>query len=62
MKIKAAPGMTIRDPKTKKVIPEDGIEVREPLPTFWVKRLAVGDAVKVTEESPKPSAKKKEGA
>jgi hypothetical protein len=43
MFVKPAPGLKIRDPKSKLHIPESGAEVPEE--TFWIRRLADGDVV-----------------
>ncbi len=43
MKIQPAPGLLIRDPKTKRLLPEEGLEVKES--TFWLRRLKEGDVV-----------------
>jgi len=58
MKIKSAPGLKLRDPKTKMIIPESGIEIPEPPTGFWLKRLNAGDAVEVKQEVSKPASKK----
>lgn len=44
MLIKPAPGLRIRDPRSRLHIPELGIEVAEH-DTYWVRRLADGDVV-----------------
>lgn len=63
MKVKPAPGLKIRDPKTKKHISDEGHEVMEPISTFWHRRIQCGDVVKVDEASaPKPFSKKKDEA
>lgn len=50
MFIKASPGMRVRDPVTKRVLPEEGKEVPES--TFWIRRLQDGDVVIVPPEPP----------
>lgn len=46
MKLKpATPGMRIRDPLTKRHIPDAGIEV--PMSTYWVRRIRAGEVVEV---------------
>jgi hypothetical protein len=52
MFIKPAPGIQVRDPRSKLRIPETGIEVSA-TDTYWARRLADGDVV-VAE--PKPAA------
>lgn len=51
MKVKPAPGMTLRDPETYAIVPEEGIEVDDS-DLYWFRRLADGDAVKVDEAPP----------
>ncbi len=65
MKVKPSkPDLIVRDPKTRKPLPAEGIEVNI-LETYWHKRLVCGDVVEVNLESravQKPEkAKKKEG-
>lgn len=52
MFIKPAPGKTIRDPLSRLVISELGIEVAEH-DTYWIRRLADGDVVEA-KPAPKP--------
>ncbi len=62
MKIKPADGLKIRDPETKKHI-EEGHEIREPISTYWHRRIACGDVIVLKTEAPKSAPKaKKEGA
>ena len=42
--LKAAPGRRVVDPKTRRVIPEDGITVSR-TDVFWRRRLRMGDVV-----------------
>lgn len=39
-------GFTIRDPRTKRILPSEGKEVPEDF--FWVRRLRDGDVVRAT--------------
>lgn len=43
-------GLKLRDPKTGKPIPAEGILVRGPLDNFWHRRLKDGDVSIATEE------------
>lgn len=44
MRVKPAPGLSVRDPDTKKLLPEEGIEV--PADSIvWTKMLNDGDVV-----------------
>ena len=47
--LKSAPGIKIRDPQTKKYLPEDGALVE--MNTYWRRRTAAKDVVVV--EQPK---------
>lgn len=48
VKVKPAiPGQIIRDPHTKRVLPDDGAEM--PGTSFWIRRLRDGDVVLVTD-------------
>jgi hypothetical protein len=63
MLIKPAPGKSVRDPVTRLVIPEDGLEiVGAEHDLYWVRRLADGDVVeaKPTTATKAPAAKAKE--
>jgi hypothetical protein len=51
MLIKPAPGKLIRDPASRLLVPETGLEVAEH-DTYWLRRLADGDVVEA-----KPAAK-----
>lgn len=44
MFVKPAPGLKIRDPRSRLHIPELGVEVSE-VDTYWARRLADGDVV-----------------
>jgi hypothetical protein len=56
MRIKPAPGLSVRDPVTKQLLPADGIEVPDG-DIFWTRCLNDGDVVLVTPESPKQGSK-----
>jgi hypothetical protein len=43
MFVKPAPGVKVRDPRSKLHLPEGGKEV--PATTYWLRRLAAGDVV-----------------
>ena len=49
MRIKPAAGLSVRDPVTKKIIPEEGFEVPE-FDMYWTARLRDGDVVPVVAE------------
>lgn len=59
MLIKPAPGKAIRNPASRLLIPETGLEVTEH-DTYWARRLADGDVVEVkpTVSSTKATAPK----
>lgn len=44
MRVKPAPGMTVRDPRTMAVLPEEGREVSDD-DLFWARRIRDGDVV-----------------
>jgi hypothetical protein len=46
MRVRPAPGRTLRDPETRQLVTDDGIEVRDADP-YWRRRLRDGDAVRV---------------
>lgn len=54
MLIKPAPGLRIRDPRSRLHIPEAGVEVSD-TDTYWARRLVDGDVVLV-EARPAPVA------
>jgi hypothetical protein len=61
MRIKPAPGLSVRDPFTKQLLPADGIEVPDDS-ILWNKILNDRDVVRVGEQSPAAVvASKKEG-
>lgn len=51
MFVKPAPGLRVRDPRSRLHIPETGIEVSE-TDTYWARRLADGDVVLATPPQP----------
>lgn len=51
MFVKPAPGLKVRDPKSKLHIPEAGAEVPE-TDSYWVRRVQDGDVVVVETPSP----------
>lgn len=60
MFVKPAPGLKVRDPRTKQHIPETGADVPDG-DTYWVRRLLDGDVVQVPPAAPpaaKPSSSK----
>jgi hypothetical protein len=46
MRVKPAPGLFVRDPETKQLLPEDGIDVPDDH-ILWNKILNDGDVVRV---------------
>ncbi|NYH21387.1 DUF2635 domain-containing protein [Paraburkholderia bryophila] len=50
MRIKPAPGLSVRDPETKQLLPADGIDVPDDS-ILWTKILNDGDVVLVTAKS-----------
>jgi len=63
MKLKpSAPGLLVRDPFTRKFLPEGGAEIKV-IDTYWHRRIMCGDVVEVKDEPVKSEKKaKKEGA
>lgn len=45
MFVKPAPGLKVRDPQSKRHLPEEGAEVPDS-DSYWVRRLIDGDVVK----------------
>ena len=45
MRVKPAPGRQVRDPITKRHIPEKGKDV--PPTAYWIRRLKAGDVLEV---------------
>lgn len=48
MRVKPAPGLSVRDPDTKLLLPADGIDVPDDS-IVWTKILNDGDVVRVTD-------------
>ncbi|MFX1674053.1 DUF2635 domain-containing protein [Paraburkholderia sp. A2WS-5] len=46
MRVKPAPGLSVRDPETKQLLPEEGIDVPDDS-ILWNKILNDGDVVRV---------------
>lgn len=51
MRVKPAPGLTVRDPDTKKLLPPEGIDVPDDS-ILWTKMLNQGDVVPVKDDKP----------
>ena len=49
--VRAAKGRRVLDPRTRAPVPDEGKGVRVPLDSYWVRRIACGDAERV--EAPK---------
>jgi hypothetical protein len=56
MRVKPNTGLQVRDPVTKGLVPEDGIEVSE-YDIYWAARLRDKDVVVVNEEASKTKAR-----
>lgn len=56
MRVKHAPGRQVRDPISKRHIPEQGKDVPEN--SYWLRRLRTGDVLHVTADvsTPAPAA------
>lgn len=54
MRIKPAPGLKVRDPITKQLLPDDGIDVPDDS-ILWTKILNDGDVVLMTPSKPTAS-------
>jgi hypothetical protein len=53
MRVKPAPGLSVRDPATKKLLPPEGIDVPDNS-ILWTKMLNDGDVVSVSTTPPPP--------
>ncbi|MEA1063941.1 DUF2635 domain-containing protein [Erwinia sp. HR93] len=55
--IKPAPGRSVRDPRTMKLLPKDGTS--KPRNAYWLRRAAAGDVVVIesTQKTKKAKAK-----
>ncbi len=51
MRVKPAPGLSVRDPATKKLLPPEGIDVPDDS-ILWAKMLNDGDVVRVSTTQP----------
>ena len=49
MKVKPAPGLDVRDPELRDLLPAEGRDV--PCTDYWLRRLRDGDAVEVPEDT-----------
>lgn len=58
MRIKPAPGLSVRDPVTKQLLPADGIEVPDG-DIFWTRCLNDGDVVLAGEPASQTPARSK---
>ncbi|ACC71058.1 DUF2635 domain-containing protein [Paraburkholderia phymatum] len=58
MRIKPAPGLSVRDPVTKQLLPADGIEVPDG-DIFWTRCLNDRDVVLVDEPASQTPARSK---
>lgn len=47
-----AEGLKIRDPQTKKIIPENGVKIPE-LTDYWVRRINDGDVIQAPTQADK---------
>lgn len=59
MFVKPAPGLKVRDPRSKLHIPADGVEVPD-TDTYWARRVRDGDVVVVTQTKAAAAAKGKD--
>ena len=57
MLVKPAPGVKVRDPVSKLLIPESGIEVPD-TSIYWARRFADGDVVAKPAVTTKPAGQK----
>lgn len=57
MRIKPAPGLSVRNPETKQLLPADGIDVPDDS-ILWNKILNDGDVVRVQDVKPAAAAVK----
>lgn len=56
IRVKPAPGLKVRHPVTKALLPDDGLEVDE-RETFWVRRLLDRDVIHVEPAAPAAESK-----
>jgi hypothetical protein len=57
MFVKPAAGRMVRDPRTMRLLPPEGREIREPINLFWRRRLRFGDVVKADAPTPEHHAR-----
>lgn len=50
--VRPAPGMRVRDPHTKQVLPEEG--ATKPRDSYWERRVLFGDCLEGPAETPAP--------
>lgn len=50
--IKPKDGLKIRDPETKRIIPENGVKITE-LTDYWVRRINDGDVTQIPAQADK---------
>ena len=60
MRVKPAPGLSVRNPETKLLLPEEGIDVPDDS-ILWTKILNDGDVVLVTGKAAPAAVPAKEG-
>ncbi|MFM0306274.1 DUF2635 domain-containing protein [Paraburkholderia sp. RL17-383-BIF-A] len=58
MIVKPAPGLKVRDPVTKQLLPPEGIEVSD-TDIFWTRAMNDGDVVVVNSAAPARAAQAK---
>ncbi|OTP79490.1 DUF2635 domain-containing protein [Caballeronia sordidicola] len=61
MIVKPAPGLSVRDPATKRLLPEEGITVPDG-DILWTRALNDGDVVLVDARAPAPQLAKSGGS
>ncbi len=57
MRVKPAPGLSVRDPDTKQLLPAEGIDVPDDS-ILWTKILSDGDVVLVSNATPAKDGEK----
>lgn len=53
MYVKPAPGLAVRDPELRDLLPAEGREV--PASAYWLRRLRDGDVVEAPRPAPAPA-------
>lgn len=56
MRVKPAPGLSVRDPDTKALLPSEGIDVPDDS-IVWIKMLNDGDVVRIVAHPEKGGSK-----